>query len=263
MHRRCPLARLPIHPALANRVFGVVQARNAIAVLTAWLLLAGCENAEEKARYVKAPFEGADLGSRTSLDEATTEARTRLASVRGARLRADLSADVEGTYERALARIREREEAARQALENERRLQAERERALAAAAEAERKRAAEREPEPPDEQEEWERRRAAAVGEQRERARDAVAELEVGVRDSAFGDGSKVLVLRNVKSYPVHFHLRCFTAGGGVQKTFFLAMPPLGEKRIGFVQGWSGNFHGGERCEAHVERERLWDYTVP
>ena len=245
--------------------------RNAVvAGLTAWLVLAGCENAEEKARYVKAPLESADPDSRASLDEAATEAKTRLASVRSARLRADLSTDIDGTYDRALARIREREEAARQALEAERRLQAERERAIAAALEAERKREQERrledeqEPVPPaDAADGQQERRRAAVAEQFERAKEAVTALEVGVRSSALGDGTKVLVLRNGKPYAVHFDLLCFARGNTAQKTFALAMPPHGEKHIGFVQGWSGNFTGGERCEAYLEGEWMWDYTVP
>jgi len=28
------------------------------------------------------------------------------------------------------------------------------------------------------------------------------------------------------------------------------------------VQGWTGNFVSGERCEAYFDGEQLWSYTV-
>lgn len=250
------------------------------------LLLAGCEDAEAKARYVKAPLESADLTDRTSWSDAVSEARTRLASVRNDRLRTDLSKEIDGAHDRALEQIREierNEAAARQA---ERELQAERERA-AAALEEERRRAAERKyqdderrraaerkrdarPEPPAEEsspthaahEQAERRRAA-LEHHRERAKEAVTDLEVGIRNSLLNDGTKVVVLRNAKPYPVSFDLRCFTRGDTAQKAFSMRIPAGGEKRLGFVQGWCGNFTGGERCEAYVEGEQMWSYTVP
>lgn len=238
--------------------------------VVSWLIVAGCENAEEKVRYVKAPLESADVTDRTSLNRAVSESRTRLASVRSAVLRTNLSAEIDEEYERALKQIRQdEEEQARKALEAEREREAERQRAAAAALEAEKiqeerekaalaVRPAKRE----SESDQIERRRAA-VEAYRERTKDAVTELEVGVRESALGDGTKVLVLRNLKPYPANFDLRCYTRDDLGQKTFSLIVPAHGEKRVGFVQGWCGNFKQGERCEAYVDGELMWEYKVP
>jgi hypothetical protein len=256
--------------------------RNAwLAAVLGWLLLAGCENAETKARYVKAPLEGIDLTDRISLSSAVSEARTRLASVGDGQLRADLSRDIEDIHDRALEQIAEaeREEAAE--LQAAREAQAAREREAAAREEerrltAERKREEEEQKrtarraerteedssamEPAGDQQE---RRLAAVERQLERAKEAVTELEVGIRGSLLNDGTKVLVLRNAKPYPVNFVMRCYARGNTAQKSFAMSMPAGGEKRVGFMQGWCGNFRGGERCEASVDDEVLWSYTVP
>ena len=249
-------------------------------VVVASLLIGACENAENKARYVKAPLESIDPADRASLNNAVSEARTRLTSVRNEKLRQDLSRQIDDAQERMLEQIRaaEWEEAvARQAA---REAQAERDRAAAALEdarkrEAERKYESERErnEERKDEripsaasdpgQEPWEGRRAAAVERQKELTKEAVTEIEVSMRSSALQDGTRVLVLRNTKPYPVSFSLLCFTRGDSAQRTFAIRIPAGGEKRIGFVQGWCGNFKGGERCEAYVDGERMWNYTVP
>lgn len=260
--------------------------RDGLLSILGFLLLAGCEDAEAKARYVKSPLESADLTDRTAWSHAAvSEARTRLASVRNDRLGTDLSKEIDDAHDRALEQIREierNEAATRQA---ERELQAERERAAAAheeerrrAAErkyqdGERKRAAERkrdarpepsveEPSPAHAAHQAERRRGA-LERHRERAKEAVTDLEVGIRNSLLNDGTKVVVLRNAKPYPVSSDLRCFTRGDTAQKAFSMRIPAGGEKRLGFVQGWCGNFTRGERCEAYVEGEPMWSYTVP
>jgi len=233
------------------------------------ILAAGCENAEEKARYVKAPLVAGDLTSRAALNEAVSEARTRLLSVRDRQLRAELSKEIEQVYERALTSFREAEQ--QRATASMR--QAESERAAAAALEAERQRklapaagrtapAAKRTATVAERKPAAERRRAA-VAEFRERTKEAVAGLQVGMRNSALGDGTKVLVLRNPTPNPASFDLRCYTRNDAAQKTFSIIIPPGGEKHIGFLQGWCGNFKQGERCEAYVDGERIWQYDVP
>jgi hypothetical protein len=83
------------------------------------------------------------------------------------------------------------------------------------------------------------------------------------MRNSLIGDGTKVLVLRNPTPYPASFDLRCHTRNDVSQKTFSVIIPAGGEKNIGFLQGWCGNFKAGERCEAYVDGERMWQYKVP
>jgi hypothetical protein len=217
----------------------------------------GCEDAEKKARYVKAPLETGDVTSRRTLERAVSEARTRLLSVRKERLRADLSKDIDETYARSMAAIRESEQRQAAVLERE----AERQRAAGAAIEAERQKklAGLSEPAPPSVAR---NRRHAALTDYRKLTKRAVAGLQVGVRLSALGDGTKVLVLRNPTPYPASFDLRCYTRTN-VQKTFSMIIPAGGEKHFGFLQGWCGNFKDGERCEGYVEGERMWQYNIP
>lgn len=234
------------------------------------LLAAGCEDAEERARYVKAPLVTGDLTTRATLNDAVSEARTRLLSVRDQQLRAELSKEVEQVYERALVSVRETEQqraaAGAQHLESER--------VVAAAAETEEQRkpvrapAAERTKPTAERKKRTERkspaeRRSAAVAEFRERTKEAVAGLQIGVRNSALGDGTKVLILRNPTPNPASFDLRCYTRNDAAQRTFSIIIPPGGEKHVGFLQGWCGNFKQGERCEAYVDGERIWQYDVP
>jgi hypothetical protein len=195
--------------------------------------------------------------SRRTLEQAVSEAKTRLLSVHDDRLRADLATDIDATYARALAAIREAEQQKAATLERE----AERERAAAAAIEGERQRklAALSKPAPPSVER---HRQHDAPTDFRELTKSAVAGLQVRVRPSAFADGTKVLILRNPTPYPASFDLRCYTQANA-QKTFSMIIPSGGEKQFGFLQGWCGNFKDGERCEAYVGGERMWQYKIP
>lgn len=239
--------------------------------LAGCLALAGCENAQEKARYVKEPLETVDGANLASVNDAVREARTRLTSVRGRELRNELSKDIDDEYQRLLAQIQENERrekeraaaeaekarAAREAEDRRLALEAQKERELAreeerrAAANAQKERATSREDE-----------RKTAENEQRERRRKGIVALEVGSRPSLLNDGTKVLVLRNAQFYPVDLDLRCYTRGDAARKTFFVTVPPRGEKHIGFLQGWCGNFKPGERCEAYCDGEKLWNHVI-
>jgi hypothetical protein len=231
------------------------------------LLLAGCENPQEKARYVKEPLETVDAASLASVNNAVREARTRLVTVRNRELRAELSKDIDDEYQRMLAQIqdaerREKERAAIQA-EKERAARELEERRLAMEAQKEReaerqesRRAAEESRRSADE----ERRDAEKT--QRERRRQAVINLEVGTRPSLLNDGTQVLILRNANPSSADFDLRCYTRGDAATKTFFVTIPPRGEKHIGFLQGWCGNFKPGERCEAYCDGELLWNHVI-
>ena len=216
-----------------------------------------CEDAEEKARYVKAPIETGDVTTRQTLEQAVSESRTRLLSVRNRQLRADLSKDIDGTYARALTAIHESEQQRATAAERE----AQRERAAAAAMEAEREKKLARVP-PRAQPAADQHRRHEALPDYHELTKSAVAGLQIGVRPSALGDGTKVLILRNPTPYPASFDLRCYTRTEA-QKTFSMIIPAGGEKHIGFLQGWCGNFKDGERCEAYVSGEQMWKYKIP
>jgi len=92
-------------------------------------------------------------------------------------------------------------------------------------------------------------------------ARTGILTLRRGVRNSLMYSGTKVLTLRNVKSYAVSFDLRCYKRNG-FSKTLRVNVPAWGRAEVGFVQGWSGNFVSGERCEAHHDGDVVWTYTI-
>jgi FtsZ-interacting cell division protein ZipA len=230
-------------------------------VLIACLVLAGCENAQEKARYVKEPLETVDAASLSSVNNAVREARTRLVTVRSRELRAELSNDIDDEYQRMVAQIQEteRREKERAAIEAEKKRQEVELEERREEMRLQKERQAQRE----------ESRHAAARNrrdtnqdEPQDRNRQAVKDLEVGTRPSLLGDGTQVLVLRNTKHDPADFDLTCYTRGDTAKKTFMLNVPPRSEKHIGFVQGWCGNFKPGERCEAHCDGELLWNRTI-
>lgn len=90
-----------------------------------------------------------------------------------------------------------------------------------------------------------------------------MSELETQYRLSAFNDGTKVLVLTNRAAEAVSFELKCFTADGSGSKTFFVNIAARGSYSLGFLEGWSGNFVTGERCEAFLGEDRLWVKSIP
>ncbi len=210
------------------------------------------EDPEERARYVKEPLEKVQAADVASLDVAYREAETRVLSVEDEKLRQELSGDLEQEYQRLLTRIRE---------EN---LQKEAE----AAAEAERQRQAELQ-RLAQEQEQLERQRQAeqqlqaqaAAQAQGERTRQAIINLEGGMRASLLDDGTQVLQLRNSQSFSLTFDLRCYTRDKSVRKTLFVTVPARGQAEIGFLEGWQ--FRRGDHCEAYYQDELLWDRSVP
>jgi len=236
-------------------------------VLAGYLVLAGCENAQEKARYVKEPLETVDATNLASVNSAVRDARTRLVTVRNDELRAELSNDIDDEYQRMLAQIQEaeRRETERAAIEAEKKRQEIELEERREAMQLQKERDAARE----------ENRRAAEANLRTAEAnprdtepdphdlnRQAVKDLEVGTRPSLLGDGTQVLVLRNTNRYPADFDLTCYTRGDGAKKTLMVNIPPRSEKHVGFLQGWCGNFKPGERCEAHCDGELLWNRTI-
>lgn len=222
---------------------------------------------------MKGPLETADLTNRAALDAAISEAKTRLVTVENRQLRADLSTDIDDAYARALAVIQEREQQERALIEAEarRRLELEQQTALAALAarkkaeaEAERKiRRATTSKTPGEGNLDQMSRRHAAEEAQHSRAKEAITDLVVAARDSVMGDGTKVLIIRNEKGYAVDVELRCYTGDHRTKGIRSITVPARGEKHLGFLQGWCGNFKSGERCEAYLGGELMWKYTVP
>lgn len=243
-------------------------------VLAGCLVLVGCENAQEKARYVKEPLETVDTASLVSVNSAVREARTRLVTVRNEELRAELSKDIDDDYQRMLSQIQETErlekeraaveaEKKRQEIEREERreamlLQKERD----AEREANRRTAEANRHAVEASQRTAEVNRSDAEPDPHDLNRQAVKDLEVGTRPSLLGDGTQVLVLRNTRRNAADFDLTCYTRGDEAKKTFMVNVPPRSEKHVGFLQGWCGNFKPGERCEAHCDGELLWNRTI-
>jgi hypothetical protein len=195
-----------------------------VVVVVVSCLVTACENREASVRRVKEPMETV-ADDMDSLESAYREAKTRLATVRDSELRGELSTQLDADYQRQAARIQA---------------------AIARAQQEQREREA----------------RERAEAEQR-LVRQAVADLETGMRGSAFNDGTQVLVLRNAQSFPVKVDLKCFTRDNTFSKTIFVTVPARGEAEVGFIQGWRDNFREGEHCEAYFAGELLWNRTVP
>jgi uncharacterized membrane protein len=92
-------------------------------------------------------------------------------------------------------------------------------------------------------------------------ARKAVEAVRVRMRRSLLDQNTQVMTLRNVHPYYISFDLRCYKRSG---QSTLLPISIEGSKttEVGFVQGWTGNFVSGERCEAYYDGEQLWSYTV-
>jgi hypothetical protein len=238
-----------------------------VCLVTLQVVFLGCENAEEKARYVKAPLETVEMTNRAVLNASVSEAKIRLVTVRDRELRSELAHDIDESYGRALAMIEqaERQEAVRIAEEARRRKNERRQAELAAVEKQRKADAAKKRTQPRVKAgvEDQTSQRREAIAAQRRRAKDATTNLEVRIRNSALGDGTKVLVLRNAKAYAVDFDLRCYTRDDKVNRTLPITVPAGGERHVGFLQGWCGNFKSGERCEAYVDGELMWKYEVP
>ncbi|NJN05591.1 MAG: hypothetical protein HC814_03235 [Rhodobacteraceae bacterium] len=90
----------------------------------------------------------------------------------------------------------------------------------------------------------------------------AVEDITCRFRGSYLDDGSKVLILRNVRPYSVDFHLKCYTRRGQ-SKTLVVSLAANSSTEIGFLEGWEGNFVTGERCEAYLEGNLVWTLMLP
>ncbi len=228
-------------------------AKGCLILLSCFVLMA-CEDREERARYVKGPLEDINEESLASLNKAYREAETRLKSVKSGGLKAELSKDLDQEYQRLLAHIHEveRERAERAAAQEEAAREAESQRLAQVEAEARKQRELEQQ-----------LVNQATARAQKENMRQAVLDLEGGMRPSMLDDGTQVLVLSNSQPFRVDFDLRCYTRNDSTNKAMFVSVPARGEMEIGFLEGWSGNFVEGERCEAYFDGELLWNRSVP
>ncbi len=196
-------------------------------LLLGTLILMGCQDSEKQVRQAMAALTTAPQGDEQALDAAFLEAKTQALLVQDKDLRASLAAELGQIYQQRKAPF---EQARRQAAEEQRRRQ----------------------------EMEHARQRAAASA---NRLIDGIKGLRWSTRWSLMDDGTKVLILRNVKGYSVDFSLKCYTRNGA-SRTLFVSVPAYKSKEIGFLEGWPGNFVSGEKCEAYHEGTRLWTINI-
>jgi hypothetical protein len=81
-------------------------------------------------------------------------------------------------------------------------------------------------------------------------AREAICNVRVRMRRSLLDQNTQVMMLRNVHPHYISFNLRYYKRSG---QSSLLPISIEGSKttEVGFVQGWTGNFVSGERCEAY------------
>lgn len=103
---------------------------------------------------------------------------------------------------------------------------------------------------------------AARAARQNDRIRQGIKALKVGWRRSLMDENTLVLRLTNTKPYSVDLDLKCYTRSNS-SKMLFVSVPARGTKEIGFLEGWTGNFVTGERCEAYYDDEKLGTIEVP
>ena len=89
------------------------------------------------------------------------------------------------------------------------------------------------------------------------RAIQQIKSLQVWYRDSVFGDGTKVLVLKNPSLTAIRVTLQCFTIEGD-SRTFQLVVPPKDTAELGSMQGWPNNFTPGEWCQSVFDGQPIW-----
>lgn len=206
------------------------------------LILAGiataCQDPQRQVREAISALAAAPQGDEQKLDSAHLEALARALLVEDDRLRQTLLGEIDQLYRR---RKEPFEAVRREAAELLRRQQEiEHARELARLEEQRRQ--------------ERERARAAEVAQ-------GVRSLRWQTRESRLEDGTRVLILHNSQGRSVDFHLTCHTRGGA-SKTLFVSVPAYGQKEIGFLEGWPGNFVSGEWCEAFHGGEKQWRIDI-
>jgi TPR repeat protein len=103
-------------------------------------------------------------------------------------------------------------------------------------------------------------RNNARILEQQRPAWEAIRELELETRPSLLDDGSQVLRLRNVRPVRLAFDLTCYR--GSFSKTLSVDVAPLGFEEVGFLEGWTGNFLTGDRCEIYFAGALLQSFSI-
>ncbi|HET9229316.1 MAG TPA: hypothetical protein VFR31_21735 [Thermoanaerobaculia bacterium] len=224
-------------------------------------VLPSCENSEKKVRESLAVLDAAPAGDEKALDSAYQEARTKAILIKDDSLRTSLLEDLEARYQ---TRKEPFEAARREAAEEERRRKEVEQAQRLAEIELDRKR---KEIELAAEAASQEQAAAlalavAAAQSQANNRLQGVIDLDLKTRASLMDDNTQVLVIRNANAYSVDFDLKCYTRSGS-SKTLFVSVPARGEKEIGFLEGWEGNFVSGERCEAYYDGQFVWSVRIP
>jgi hypothetical protein len=235
-----------------------------VKLLSLFLLLfalLACDHSEDQAREAMAVLNSAPEEDEKSLDTAYQNAKGKAVLVSDDGIRSRLVEELDATYQRR----KEPFEAARLAAAEEERRQREIEQAQRLAQiELERKRQeVELQLQQQAQAEAAIQALADAAGQAEATKKfEGIRDLKVGTRYSLMDESTQVLILRNLKSYSVDFNLKCYTRRSS-SKTFFVSVPALGEKEIGFLEGWEGNFVSGERCDAYYGDHMVWYFEIP
>ncbi len=91
-------------------------------------------------------------------------------------------------------------------------------------------------------------------------ARQAVRAMELETRPSLLDDGTSVLRLRNVRPLALDIDLTCHR--GTFSKTMDVTLAALGTEEVGFLEGWTGNFVAGDRCEVYYAGALLRSFSI-
>lgn len=92
-------------------------------------------------------------------------------------------------------------------------------------------------------------------------SREAVLGLSLTLRDSHLEDGTQVLRISNSSGRSLPVKLTCTRAGRS--KTLSVSLPRYGTEEVGFLEGWTGNFQSGDRCDIHHGSARMKSFSVP
>ncbi len=91
-------------------------------------------------------------------------------------------------------------------------------------------------------------------------ARQAVRAMELETRPSLLDDGTSVLRLRNVRPLALDLDLTCYR--GTFSKTMDVTLAALGTEEVGFLEGWTGNFVAGDRCEIYYAGALMRGFSI-
>lgn len=103
-------------------------------------------------------------------------------------------------------------------------------------------------------------RRNMEILERQRDAREAVAGLDLTLRPSQLENGTQVLRIRNASGVRLRLELRCHR--GSTSKTIPVDLTGFETEEVGFLEGWTGNFRSGDRCDLRYSGARLRNFSI-